>query len=98
MADKPALGKGADISVVGKTTAAFSLKKVGIKVYYKGIFLIHVDGTGNFPIAYTVNRPFIYRYKVDIPKYAFNGHYKIDLSFTDDTDADVACVQIEMDL
>lgn len=97
MAAKPALGQGVDISVIGKNMAEFDLTKVGINVYYKGIFLINVDGSVNLPHHYTVGTPLIYRYKVDIPTYAFHGDYRIQMQFNDN-DKELLCVEIKMTL
>ena len=98
MAQKPALGSGANISIVGMSMQAFTLAKIEIQVYYKGIFLISVPVKDNLPHDYSVQDPFLFNYQVDIPSYAFSGHYKINVKFTDAAAKEQLCTTIEMDL
>ncbi len=97
MASQPALGSGVDMTVVARNMIDLDLTKVDIKVYYKGIFLIDVDGSVNLPEHYAANSALIYNYKVDIPTYAFHGDYKIQLVFQDN-DKELICLELALSL
>jgi hypothetical protein len=77
---------------------AFTENKAEIKVYYKNIYLTTVDGSVDLPKTYAEEDPFNYQFKVDIPSYAFKGHYRIQFNFYDSNNKSQLCLNIEMDL
>jgi len=97
MGNAPKLGSGADITVIGKNTENFNLDKVKIAVFYKGFHLVDRSTTDGLPKAEVSGQPFVFRYKVDIPSYAFHGNYKVELHWMDNG-ADKGCTAVEFTL
>lgn len=57
-----------------------------------------MDGSVDLPKTYAEEDPFNYQFKVDIPSYAFKGHYRIQFNFYDSNNKSQLCLNIEMDL